>query len=113
MTILNRILEQIDEKFSSQKEFEKYMNLRRGIITDWKTGRSESYLKMLNEIAKALDVSVSYLMEGGKAIENDNIEATTSIIKQLLISHNINTLTEEMLEQFEKVIISYKSDSKK
>ena len=49
-------------KHISQQDICINLNLRKQAFTDWKAGKSESYLKHLPQIAEILNVSVDYLL---------------------------------------------------
>lgn len=49
-------------KHISQQDICINLNLKKQAFTDWKAGKSESYLKYLPQIAEILNVSVDYLL---------------------------------------------------
>lgn len=62
MDTLTSILEIMKSKKITQKDICHYLYLDKHTFSDWKSGRSESYLKYLPKIAEYLDVSVDYLL---------------------------------------------------
>lgn len=59
--VLERICEVLDSKKLTQKDLCEYLGLKNKSFTEWKAGRSTSYMKKLPDIAKYLDVSIDYL----------------------------------------------------
>ena len=64
------------EQRVSQQEICQYLNLKKQTFSEWKAGRSESYLKYLPQIADYLGVSVDYLL--GRTDRPANANATPS-----------------------------------
>lgn len=62
------IINLIEERYRSDADFERKMNLKPKTVNNWKRGISESYYKMLPEISIALDVTPNYLLgfDGGE-----------------------------------------------
>lgn len=62
LEVLNRICVILDEKGITQKELCEFLGLKNKSFTEWKAGRSTSYMKKLPQIAEFLGVSVEYLL---------------------------------------------------
>lgn len=62
--IRERIFYQMKSKSISQKEFAKILGVEAPTVTDWKTGRSYSFMKKLKPIADALETTESWLLNG-------------------------------------------------
>lgn len=62
---LRRILGLCVYKDISQKELTERINLKGSAISEWKAGRSRSYMKHLPKIAELLGVTVEELTSGG------------------------------------------------
>lgn len=62
MSTLQRITALIKEKYKSLAEFERDLGLGKQTVSDWKRGKSETYMKMLPEIAKFLGTTTAYLL---------------------------------------------------
>ena len=62
------VFDRIDALMKSQgkhyKALNDYLNLGKKTYDNWKNGRSTTYLNHLNEIAKFLDVTPNYLLNG-------------------------------------------------
>lgn len=86
------------EQRVSQQEICRYLNLTKHAFSDWKSGKSESYLKYLPQIAEYLDVSVDYLL--GKSYTEQ--EEVTQQEKELLAM--LKQLNEEDLETALRIV---------
>ena len=62
--IVDRILFRLDELGIDQKTFAKEIGVSPVTITDWKTGKSKSYMKKINIISAALASPLRWLMFG-------------------------------------------------
>ena len=60
-SVYNNILTEMQKQNKSQKELTDYLKVSKSTFTDWKSGKSKSFMKHLPEIADFLDVSVDYL----------------------------------------------------
>ena len=63
MNTLDKILSLLTEKGIQQKTFAENIGVTKHTITDWKNGRSKSYMKYIDKIADFYDVSADYLLE--------------------------------------------------
>ena len=63
MNTLDKILSFLTEKGIQQKTFAENIGVTKHTITDWKNGRSKSYMKYIDKIADFFDVSADYLLE--------------------------------------------------
>ena len=63
MNSLDKILSLLSEKGIQQKTFAENIGVTKHTITDWKNGRSKSYMKYIDKIADFFDVSADYLLE--------------------------------------------------
>lgn len=62
--VRERIFYQMKSKSISQKEFAKILGVEAPTVTDWKTGRSFSFMKKLKPIADALETTEDWLLNG-------------------------------------------------
>lgn len=65
---MTEIFSRIDSLMKSQKkqykELNDYLNLGKKTYDNWKTGKSSTYLKHLNDIARFLNVTPNFLLNG-------------------------------------------------
>ena len=57
-----RIVGWIESFYDSYKEFEEELELKPATVTDWKRGRSNTFMSMLPEIAEELGTTTDYLL---------------------------------------------------
>ena len=62
MSIVDRIIMQLDELNLSQKDLTDYLGIDKSTFSQWKKGKSQSYKKYIEKIADFLDVSTDYLL---------------------------------------------------
>lgn len=87
------------EQRVSQQEICQYLNLTKQTFSEWKAGRSESYLKYLPQIAEYLDVSVDYLLGKTPSPEREDIPEDEKRLRDLL-----SQMSEEQLKTALKII---------
>lgn len=61
MDTIDKIMSELKQKGISQKELAGHLGINQNNVTEWKAGRSSSYMKYLPSIAEFLGVSVDYL----------------------------------------------------
>lgn len=59
-----RIFELADRKFKEQQVFASAIKINASVVSNWRTGKSTSYMKYLNEIAEVLNTTPAYLLNG-------------------------------------------------
>lgn len=64
MTVLDRVLLELEKKNKNQLDLCNYLNISSGVFTNWKKRGTEPPTKYLNSIADFLGVSVNYLLTG-------------------------------------------------
>lgn len=99
MDTLTKILETMKEQRVSQQEICRYLNLTKQTFSDWKSGKSESYLKYLPQIAEYLDVSVDYLLGKTPSPEREDIPEDEKRLRDLL-----SQMSEEQLKTAYKIL---------
>lgn len=62
MTTKDRIFELIEKSGTEQKKMAQYLGINPTSITDWKNGKTKSYMKCLDQIAEYFGVSTDYLL---------------------------------------------------
>ena len=61
-TARQRIISWIEDVYDSYKEFEEEMDLKPTTVTEWKRGRSNTFMNFLPEIADALGTTTDFLL---------------------------------------------------
>ena len=107
MDTLTKILGIMKEQRVSQQEICQYLNLTKQTFSDWKSGKSESYLKYLPQIAEYLDVSVDYLLGKTPSPERENIPEDEKRLRELL-----SQMSEEQLQTALKIISAIAEEKK-
>ena len=62
MDTISKIFSLMKSKKIPQNDFARIIGVKPQSVTDWKAGRSESYLKMIDKIAECLEVTTDYLL---------------------------------------------------
>lgn len=88
MDVLNRIIELLERNGRNQKELMDYLGIKKSAFTDWKAGKSRSYLKYASEIANYFDVTTDYLLRGETDIKEKptarNGDEHSEIMKKII-----------------------------
>lgn len=126
---LERILSTLNQRGKSQKQFAEKIGIRPNVISEWKAGKTSTYLKMIDTIADYLDVSVDYLLDRtpipkGRIIKPKGDVATILIpvIGKVAAGYNalaqndedceyIETLASELLDGYEYAWLKVTGDS--
>ena len=62
MVIIDKIISEIKHKNMSQKDFSEAIGIHPSVLSDWKSGKSNSYMKQIDKIAEYLNVSADELL---------------------------------------------------
>ena len=92
MEVLDNIIRALKDHNLKQIELTSYLGLSKNIFTDWKSGKSTSYLKHWPKIAEFFGVSVDSLL--GKESNNDFTYA--------LYDEITHDLSQEQIDQLKK-----------
>ncbi len=73
MCTLEKIIELLKSQGKKQKDLTDFLGLTKNTFTNWKAGHSESYKKLLPQIAEFFNVSVDYLLgKENSPLSNEN-----------------------------------------
>lgn len=61
--VLSNILKEMQKQNKSQKELTDYLDVSKSTFTDWKSGKSKSFMKHLPQIAEFFQVPVDFLTD--------------------------------------------------
>lgn len=78
MRILNNIITELNNQNKKQKELTDFLGLTKNAFTDWKGGKSKSYMKYLPQIADFFGVSVDYLLDDNKKSPDTSLDSEMS-----------------------------------
>ena len=62
MSVLDKILILMKQNKISGKQLASDLEFNKNVVTDWKNGKSRSYMKRLDDIASYLGTTVGYLL---------------------------------------------------
>lgn len=76
MTTKEKIFELIEKNGTEQKKLAQYLEINPTSITDWKNGKTKSYMKYLEQIATFFNVSTDYLLgrESARQATDDELK---------------------------------------
>ena len=63
MTAKDKIFFYMNKLGMSQKDFAQCLSVTGGTVSDWKKGRSKSYMSYLPQISRVLNVPIPYLLD--------------------------------------------------
>ncbi|MBQ7975179.1 MAG: hypothetical protein IJ300_05790 [Clostridia bacterium] len=87
MSVIDRIIQTLKNKGLMQKDLVGYLrentNLRatETTISDWKSGKSNSYYTVIPNISNFLQVSCDYILTGKESIQNHHTGKEAEIIE--------------------------------
>ena len=96
MDTLHKILQLMWDKGISDMELCRSAGINKSAVTDWKKGKTQSYMKHLPEIAKVLDVTVDYLLDKKEKPTAENDGEREELLK--LLGKMFTNLSEEQKE---------------
>ena len=76
-----------------QKDLTDYIGLSKNNFTDWKSGKSNSYIKYLPQISEFLNVSVDYLLG------REEIQKKGDIISDIILDMKSNSDLVEVVQK--------------
>ena len=115
MEILDKISCLLKEKNKKQKELTDYIGISKNNYTDWKSGRSNSYMKYLPQIAEFLDVSLDYLVGTTPDQKDRKNETVADIVlsiknneKIINLIKDITFLSDEQISTLQSIVSAFK-----
>lgn len=60
MSIIDKIVKLLNEQGVQQKELTSFLGIREAAFSEWKSGKSKSYMKLIDKIAEFFKVSPNY-----------------------------------------------------
>lgn len=84
MDVLTRIMELLERSGHSQKELMDYLGIKKSAFTDWKAGKSQSYVKYASQIADYFGVTTDYILRGSNNHNEKPISAQTDELPEII-----------------------------
>lgn len=107
--IRDKVLSLIDTEFESDAAFERALGLADKTVSNWRRGRSSSFLRLLPELSEKFGVTVGELLD--VPISKDTSELSDDEIKLLTVYRRSRTMPKELRaalrETLEQVIHLY------
>ena len=69
---IDKILILLKEQKKTQKDLTDFLDISKGVFTDWKSGKNSSYKKHIDKIAEFFGVSTDYLLGRTNVWEEEN-----------------------------------------
>ena len=69
--VMQRITEMLIQSGKTQKELTDYLGVTKCTYSDWKSGRTNSYMRYVDKIAEYLDSTYEYIMHGNADDPNE------------------------------------------
>ena len=111
--IRDKVLSLIDTEFESDAAFERALGLADKTVSNWRRGRSSSFLRLLPELSEKFGVTVGELLD--VPISKDTSELSDDEIKLLTVYRRSRTMPKELRaalrETLEQVIHLYMKSS--
>lgn len=99
METMDKIIMLIKEKGLEQQELANAIGVPKNTISEWKSGKTKSYLKYVDKIAQFLGVTTDYLLNKDAVITIQGIDNSQNIIGQanapITISNGGKTLSKQ------------------
>ena len=98
-----RVLSLIDSEFTSDAAFEREMGLKEKTVSNWRRGKSTSFMGILPSIAERIGVNISELLDiplssDSSELSEDEIELITIYRKTHVLPKKMRRALKETLE---------------
>lgn len=106
---VDRIFKLVASKGLLEKDFAKEINVKPSTLSDWKSGKTTSYKKLLPEIAENLSTSLNYLLgktDDPSPYPNQNLVIPPDIANVQFAFHegDKDELTQEDIDDIAKYV---------
>ena len=89
-----RVLSLIDSEFTSDAAFEREMGLKEKTVSNWRRGKSTSFMGILPSLAERLGVNISELLD--IPLSSDSSELSEDEIELITIYRKTHVLPKKM-----------------
>lgn len=117
---LHKILDLMWEKGMTEAEFCNAAGINKSAVTDWKKGKTKSYMKHISKIAEVLGVSEDYLLNDSTPLSDKTIvdmsEAISGMADEIVAEDFKNAIKQldggdvPKLIEYMKFLISQKEE---
>lgn len=111
--VLEKIIALIESEFESDAAFERSVGLADKTVSNWRRGRSASYMKMLPRLSEIFRVNIGEIL--GMPISKDTSELSQEELKLLYLYRRTRTMPVKMRtalrETLENIIKLYLDSS--
>lgn len=115
--IRERILSLIDAEFESDAAFEREMELAEKTVSNWRRGRSASFMRILPDLSDRFGVNVSELLdiplrEDSSELSDEELELLTLYRKSHVLPKKMRLALKQTIESTINMYIAANTDSK-
>ncbi len=100
--IRERVLSLIDSEFESDASFEREVGLPEKTVSNWRRGRSASYMKMLPRLSEKFKVNVGELLD--MPLSSDTSELSEDELALLKLYRKSRTLPQKLRVALRKTL---------
>ncbi len=108
--VFERIERLLKDQGKSQQKFLAALGMNRSTYSNWKLGKSKSYLKHIDEIAEFLGVSPSYLLRGIEDGPEEGMKAAAED-EMLRVFRKLSPRKQECVIQVARTLLSEEPES--
>lgn len=115
--IREKVLSLISAEFESDAAFERELDLAEKTVSNWRRGRSASFMKMLPKLSERFGVNISELMdiplrEDSTELSDEEIEILTLYRKAHVLPKKMRLAMKATIESTVNMYIASYSDTK-
>ena len=115
--IREKILSLIDAEFESDALFEREMNLAEKTVSNWRRGRSASFMRILPDLSDRFGVNVSELLdiplrEDSSELSDEELELLSLYRKSHVLPKKMRLALKQTIESTINMYIAAHNDSK-
>lgn len=115
MNTVDKIMKLLKDQNKTQTDLADAIGVKKTIITDWKAGRTQSYMTYIKDIASFFDVSVEYLLIDSEddddvlEINTLNSESVNSVKRTAVDLSKFDTTSLELVTTFNELSLKNKA----
>ena len=109
METLTKITELLKAKGLQQKDLTSFLGVKNSAYTDWKAGKSKSYIKYLYQIARFLDTTPEYLKGESETVHQIDKKEKAPETGKIIVKNAFGTITMAVTKEEAEIIQAYRS----